>query len=127
MYADTGVWAVYVGCSPSKADEVLSICNAEVAKVIESGLTDAELDRGKGQIRGGIVLGLEDPTSRMLRLGKSDLVYPSLEPVDEVLAAIDAVTHDDIRAIASEVLTRPKVLAVVGPYDDPDTFGSALS
>jgi predicted Zn-dependent peptidase len=127
MYADTGVWAVYVGCSPSKADEVLSICNAEVAKVIESGLTDAELDRGKGQIRGGIVLGLEDPTSRMLRLGKSDLVYPSLEPVDEVLAAIDAVTHDDIRAIATEVLTRPKVLAVVGPYDDPDTFGSALS
>jgi predicted Zn-dependent peptidase len=127
MYADTGVWAVYVGCSPSKADEVLSICNAEVAKVIESGLTDAELDRGKGQIRGGIVLGLEDPTSRMLRLGKSDLVYPSLEPVDEVLAAIDAVTHDDIRAIATEVLTRPKVLSVVGPYDDPDTFGSALS
>jgi predicted Zn-dependent peptidase len=127
MYADTGVWAVYVGCSPSKADEVLSICNAEVAKVIESGLTDAELDRGKGQLRGGIVLGLEDPTSRMLRLGKSDLVYPSLEPVDEVLAAIDAVTHDDIRAIATEVLTRPKVLSVVGPYDDPDTFGSALS
>ena len=127
MYADTGVWAVYVGCSPSKADEVLSICNAEVAKVIESGLSDAELDRGKGQIRGGIVLGLEDPTSRMLRLGKSDLVYPSLEPVDEVLAAIDAVTHDDVRAIASEILTRPKVLAVVGPYDDPDTFGSALS
>jgi predicted Zn-dependent peptidase len=127
MYADTGVWAVYVGCSPSKADEVLSICNAEVAKVVESGLSDAELDRGKGQIRGGIVLGLEDPTSRMLRLGKSDLVYPSLEPVDEVLAAIDAVTHDDIRAIASEVLTRPKVLSVVGPYDDPDAFASALS
>jgi predicted Zn-dependent peptidase len=47
--------------------------------------------------------------------------------VDEVLAAIDAVTHDDIRAIATEVLTRPKVLSVVGPYDDPDTFGSALS
>jgi predicted Zn-dependent peptidase len=63
----------------------------------------------------------------MTRLGKSELVYPNLEPVDEVLAAIDAVTHDDIKAIASEVLTRPKVLAVVGPYKDPDAFGSALS
>jgi predicted Zn-dependent peptidase len=127
QHADTGLWGVYVGCLPSKADEVLSICNAEVAKVISGGLTDAELDRGKGQVRGGMVLGLEDPSSRMTRLGKSELVYPNLEPVDEVLAAIDAVTHDDIKAIASEVLTRPKVLAVVGPYKDPDAFGSALS
>jgi|SRR5450756_49658 len=127
QHADTGLWGVYVGCLPSKADEVLSICGAEVAKVIKDGLTDAELDRGKGQVRGGMVLGLEDPSSRMTRLGKSELVYPNLEPVDEVLAAIDAVTHDDIQAIASEVLTRPKVLAVVGPYEDPDAFNSALS
>jgi predicted Zn-dependent peptidase len=127
QHADTGLWGVYVGCLPSKADEVLSIVSAEVAKVVESGLTDAELDRGKGQVRGGIVLGLEDPSSRMTRLGKSELVYPGLEPVDEVLAAIDAVTHDDIRAIATEVLTRPKVLAVVGPFDDSEAFGSAVS
>src|SRR5450631_1549991 len=127
QHADTGLWGIYVGCLPSKADEVLSICGAEVAKVIKDGLTDAELDRGKGQVRGGMVLGLEDPSSRMTRLGKSELVYPNLEPVDEVLAAIDAVTHDDIQAIASEVLTRPKVLAVVGPYDNPDAFGAALS
>jgi predicted Zn-dependent peptidase len=127
QHADTGLWGIYVGCLPSKADEVLSICSAEVAKVIESGLTDGELERGKGQVRGGIVLGLEDPSSRMTRLGKSELVYPGLEPVDDVLAAIDAVTHDDIRAIASEVLARPKVLAVVGPFEDESTFSTALS
>jgi predicted Zn-dependent peptidase len=127
QHADTGLWGVYVGCLPSKADEVLSICSAEVAKVIESGLTDAELERGKGQVRGGIVLGLEDPSSRMTRLGKSELVYPGLEPVDDVLTAIDAVTHDDIRAIASEILTRPKVLAVVGPFEDESAFSAALS
>jgi predicted Zn-dependent peptidase len=127
QHADTGMWGVYAGCLPSKADEVLSICAAEVAKVVDEGLTDAELDRGKGQVRGGIVLGLEDPSSRMTRLGKSELVYPSLEPVDEVLAAIDAVSHDDIRAVASEVLTRPKALGVVGPFDDADAFSGALS
>ncbi|HEY1702669.1 MAG TPA: pitrilysin family protein [Trebonia sp.] len=126
QHADTGLWGVYAGCLPSKADEVLSICAAEVEKIISGGLTDAELDRGKGQVRGGIVLGLEDPSSRMTRLGKAELVYPALEPVDDVLAAIDAVTHDDIAAIASEVLTRPKALAVVGPFDDPDTFAHAL-
>jgi predicted Zn-dependent peptidase len=62
----------------------------------------------------------------MTRLGKSELVYPALEPVDDVLAAIDAVTHDDVRSIASEILTRPKALAVVGPFDDPDAFAHAL-
>jgi len=127
QHADTGLWGIYAGCLPSKADEVLSICSAEVAKVIESGLTDAELARGKGQVRGGIVLGLEDPSSRMTRLGKSELVYPGLEPVDDVLAAIDAVTHDDIRAIAAEILTKPKVLAVVGPFEDESSFSTALS
>src|SRR5215469_13689821 len=126
QHADTGLWGIYAGCLPSKADEVLSICADEVAKVVADGLTDAELQRGKGQVRGGIVLGLEDPSSRMTRLGKSELVYPRLEPVDEVLAAIEAVTHDDVRSIAEEVLTRPKALAVVGPFDDPDAFSGAL-
>jgi predicted Zn-dependent peptidase len=127
QHADTGLWGVYAGCLPSKADEVLSICTDELAKVVDGGLSDAELDRGKGQVRGGIVLGLEDPSSRMTRLGKSELVYPRLEPVDELIAAIDAVTHDDVVAIAREVLARPKVLAVVGPFDDPDAFTGALA
>jgi predicted Zn-dependent peptidase len=125
--ADTGVWGVYVGCLPAKADEVLAICRDEIAKVTEGGLTDTELARGKGQLRGSIVLGLEDPSSRMSRLGKSELVYPRLEPVDEILASIESVTHDEVVEVAAEVLSRPKVLAVVGPFDDADAFAAALS
>jgi predicted Zn-dependent peptidase len=126
QHADTGIWGVYVGCLPSKADEVLAICRDEVAKVISGGLDDAELERGKGQLRGSIVLGLEDPSSRMSRLGKAELSYLRLEPVDEILASIKAVTHDDVRRVAAEVLARPKVLAVVGPYDDDAAFTEAL-
>jgi len=122
QHADTGMWGIYVGCLPSKADEVLAICTDEITRVVEGGLTDAELTRGKGQVRGSIVLSLEDPSSRMSRLGKSELVYPRLEPVGEVLAAIDSVSHDDIRAIAAEILTLPKALAVVGPFDDASAF-----
>jgi predicted Zn-dependent peptidase len=124
QHADTGMWGVYAGCLPSKADDVLAICAEEIAKVVDGGLTDAELARGKGQVRGSIVLSLEDPSSRMSRLGKSELVYPSLEPVDEVITAIDSVTHEDIRAVASDILTRPKTLAVVGPFDDPAPFAT---
>jgi predicted Zn-dependent peptidase len=122
QHADAGLWGIYAGCLPAKADEVLAICRDEVAKVIADGLTDEELVRGKGQLRGSIVLGLEDPSSRMSRLGKSELVHPRLEPVEEILAAIEAVTADDVREIAGAVLSQPKALAVVGPYDDPDAF-----
>ena len=127
QHAETGLWGVYVGCLPAKADEVLAICQEEIAKAVTGGLTDAELDRGKGQLRGSIVLGLEDPSSRMSRLGKAELVYPRLEPVEEILASIEAVTHDDVRRVAAEVIDLPKALAVVGPFDDDASFAAALS
>jgi predicted Zn-dependent peptidase len=127
QHADTGQWGVYAGCLPAKTEEVLAICRDEIAKVIDSGLTDEELERGKGQLRGSIVLGLEDPSSRMTRLGKSELVYPRLEPVEEILAEIATVTHDDVRAVASAVLGQQMALAVVGPFDDDDAFTAALA
>lgn len=126
QHADVGVWGIYAGCLPAKADDVLAICSDEIAKVCAAGLTPEELDRGKGQLRGSMVLGLEDPASRMTRIGKSELVYPRLEPVDEILAKIDAVTLDDVHEVATAILTRPKVLAVVGPYDDTGPFESAV-
>jgi hypothetical protein len=58
----------------------------------------------------------------MSRLGKAELVYPRLEPVDEVLTSIGAVTSDEIREVAADILNRPKALAVVGPFGDPAPF-----
>ncbi len=127
QHADCGQWGVYAGCLPAKADEVLAICQDEIAKIIDGGLTDEEMARGKGQLRGSIVLGLEDPSSRMSRLGKAELVYPALEPVDQILAEIEGVTHDDVKSVAAEVLGLPKALAVVGPFDDAGQFEAALA
>ncbi|NEA26418.1 insulinase family protein [Actinomadura bangladeshensis] len=120
QYADSGIFGVYAGCQPAKAEEVLSICRDELGKAAEECLTDEELERGKGQLRGAMVLGLEDTGSRMSRIGKSELVYESLLPVDEVLARIEAVTLDDVRAIARDVLSAPQALTVIGPVGDRD-------
>jgi predicted Zn-dependent peptidase len=125
-YADTGVMGVYAGCLPKKVDEVLDICRDQLALVAADGLTEEELTRGKGQLRGSLVLGLEDTGSRMSRLGKSELVYGELLGVDDVLASIDAVTPDDVAAIAAEVLGGPLALSVIGPFDDSD-FGAAVA
>ncbi len=57
---------------------MLETVRAELAKVAADGITADELERGKGQLQGGLVLGLEDSGSRMSRLGKAELVYDEL-------------------------------------------------
>ncbi len=120
QYADSGVFAVYAGCAPGKVDELLALVKSELADVAANGLTEAEVLRGKGMMKGALVLGLEDTGSRMSRLAKGELLYDEQLSVDELLARIDAVTVDDVRAIAAEILGRPMTLAVVGPFADHD-------
>jgi predicted Zn-dependent peptidase len=121
-YADLGMFGVYAGCLPKKVDQVLELCRAELQKVADTGISDEELGRGIGQMRGGLVLGLEDTGSRMSRLGKAELVYGELLSVDELIDRISAVTLDDVREVAREVLSAKQTLAVIGPFDDQRDF-----
>jgi predicted Zn-dependent peptidase len=116
QHVDAGLVGVSVGCLPTKLDQVLEVVRSELAKIARDGIDVEELARGKGQLKGGLVLGLEDSASRMTRLGKSELVDDELLSIDEVLRRIDAVTLDDIRALAAELFTQPEILAVVGPH-----------
>ncbi|HEY3015408.1 MAG TPA: pitrilysin family protein [Nocardioides sp.] len=114
-HADAGLVGVSVGCLPGKVDAVLETVRAELAKLAAHGITPEELARGKGQLRGGLVLGLEDSGSRMSRLGKAELVYDELLGIDEVIERVDAVTLEQVRELAAELFEQPEVLAVVGP------------
>lgn len=114
-HADSGLVGVSVGCLPNKLDEVLATVRIELSRVAAHGISEEELTRGKGQLRGGLVLGLEDSGSRMARLGKSELVYDDLLSIDEVMDRIDSVTLDQVRDIAAEVFGQREILAVVGP------------
>src|SRR5919205_877682 len=119
-YAGTGSFSVYAGCSPKRVPEVLRLIREELVRVADEGLTAEEVARGRGQLKGGLVLGLEDTGSRMSRLGKSELSYGEYLPVREVLARLDAVDEQQVRAVAADLLTRPMCLAVVGPYRNRD-------
>ncbi|GAB3204812.1 M16 family metallopeptidase [Marinactinospora thermotolerans] len=121
-YADTGTFSVSVGCLPGKIDEVLAVCRDELASVAESGLGDEEIQRAKGQLRGSFVLGYEGSYSRMSRIARHELGHPRLPSMDEELAAIAAVTPDEVRAVAADVLTRPQALAIIGPYAEDREF-----
>jgi predicted Zn-dependent peptidase len=120
QFADSGIFAVYAGCAPGKVDELLTLIKAELAEVAVNGLTEAEVRRGKGMMKGALVLGLEDTGSRMSRLGKGEMLYGDLLSVDELLERVNSVTVDDVKSMAAEILSKPMTLAVVGPFDGHD-------
>ncbi len=114
-YADAGLVGVAAGCLPDRVDDLLAVIRVELAEVAAEGISQEELVRGIGQLRGGLVLGLEDSASRMARIAKAELLYDELPSVEDVLARIEAVTLEDVRSLAAAILDRPPVLAMVGP------------
>ena len=117
QFVDSGYFAVAGGCMPAKISNVLGICNDELAKVAAAGITVEELQRGKGQLRGSLVMGLEDSSARMTRIAKSELVPSELLSIDSSLSRIDAVNLDDVHAVAQQVLGAEPTLAVIGPAE----------
>jgi predicted Zn-dependent peptidase len=123
-YADAGLLGAYAGCQPGKADEVVELLVRGLDEAAAGDLSVQEIERGKGQMRGGLVLGLEDAGSRMSRIGKSELVYGDVMGVDELLSRIDAVTAEDVAELAGYLLSQPRCLTVVGPFGAHDFDGA---
>jgi predicted Zn-dependent peptidase len=119
-YAGAGTFSVYAGCAKKRVPEVLRLVRSGLDGVASDGLTSEEVARARGQLKGGMVLGLEDTGSRMSRLGKSELSYGEYLPVREVLARLDAVDEEQVREVATQLFGRPMCLAVVGPYRESD-------
>ncbi|MFG1623254.1 M16 family metallopeptidase [Kribbella sp. NPDC049227] len=117
-YADSGMVGVYAGCLPKKASEVLDVVRSELQAIASGNITPDELLRGKGQMRGSVVMGLEDTGAKMTRIAKAELVYGELPTVDEILHRIDSVTLDDVSALAADLYAGTPALTVMGPFDE---------
>lgn len=114
-HVGTGTFGLYAGCAPSKVDEVSDLMIAELVKLCDSGITEDELKRTKGQLSGSLVMGLEDSGSRMNRLGRAELVTGELLSVQESLDKIGAVTRAQVQDLAIELAGRPRSIVRVGP------------
>ncbi len=112
--AETGLFGMYAGCAPARAAQVTDLMVQEFVRMTE-GVTEAELERAKGQIVGSTVLRLEDSYSRMSRLARSELVFGDLWSIGEALDEIRAVTADDVAAVAAELASRERAVVRVGP------------
>jgi predicted Zn-dependent peptidase len=116
-FDDAGVVGVYAGTAPNRAGETLKIVTAEIERLAD-GVTDREFHVARGNIIGSLALGLEDSGARMHRIGRSLLVHGGVPTVEEVTAAYQAVSHDDLRRVAVRLLDAPMSLAVVGPFTE---------
>jgi predicted Zn-dependent peptidase len=116
QYTEAGLFTAYAGTTPARAREVVGLLRQELVDMGEGGLTRHEFERAKGHVKGSLVLSLEDPGGRMSRLGKSEIAHGEILTVDQTLQRIDAVTLEDARRVAHQVLSQPMTLTVLGPF-----------
>jgi predicted Zn-dependent peptidase len=116
MYLEAGSHTVYAGTQSSTAADVLKIVRDEASKLAAGDATEEEVERAKSNVRGGLVLSMDDPGGRMSRIGRSELVHGEVITVEDLLERVDAVTTDDVARVAKRLYaTAPPALAVVGP------------
>ena len=113
-YSEAGAFGMYAGTSPSKLAEVERIMTDQLHLLAADGPTEEELVRVRGQLRGGLALGLEDNWSRMSRVGRSEIQGRYLT-VSAALQRLEAVTAEQVRELATELASHPLRRAVVMP------------
>jgi predicted Zn-dependent peptidase len=115
QYRDSGVVGVYAGCQPKRLPAVREVIANVLDDVATNGITADELEKAKGQMRGGMVLGLEDTSSRMSRIARSELNSGFVLSVSEVLDQVESVTLEQVHELAHHLWSQPRTSAVVGP------------
>ena len=125
QYAGSGQVGLYVGTRADNLRAALEVVAAELERAADDPASEAELSRAKENAKGRYVLSLESTGARMNRLGAAVLAELPILSDDEVLERIDAVTMDDVRALARELFA-PGALSIAGIGPDEDAFRAAL-
>ncbi len=124
-YLDSGHVGVYVGTRPDNVAEAMDVIGTELRRLADEGVGEAELERARENVKGRTTLSMESTLARMNRLGSNLLTGVPLLSLDELLAAIDAVTIEDVRELASE-LFEPARMSAAGVGASAESFRAAL-
>ncbi len=126
QYVDRGMVAMYVGTREENVAEACEIFGRELTMLRDQGVHANELDRAKQHLKGRMVLGLESTGARMARLARALLYDLPVLSIDEMLDRVEAVTADDLAALAQELYDPTRLSAAcIGP--DEDRFRSAAA
>ena len=126
-HADTGFLGIYTGLSREQEQPALETVRAIVSQLAEQGPTQEELDRAREQAKANILMGLESVQARMSHLGSSTLLYGRVREPEELLAAYDQVTREDLRLLSQEMFAFPRAsLSAVGRVRQSEEYANWL-
>lgn len=127
LFQDTGSVVVYAGVDPERAAEALQAILDELECLRAEPIPPAELHKVKEYLKGRLVLGLEDSFSRAAWVAYQALFMDDIRTPEEVLQIYNAVTAEDVLAVAQKIITPTAYnLAVVGPFGQGDSLGRLL-
>jgi predicted Zn-dependent peptidase len=126
-YTDTGTFSTNAGVTLDSIDKAITAIVAEYKKIINEPVPSAELTKAKEFFKGKLVLRLEDSEEYAHLIGKYELLYGERKTLEEIFAAIDAVTATDIAAVAKDIFDEKRMyLSVIGPYTDEERFAKLM-
>lgn len=112
FFQDAGIFGIYMGTHKSNAVRVVELVLKEIRRFEKNGLSSTELSEAKHQLKGSLVLALENTSQRMNRLARSELFLRDYLELDEIIDSINRVRTKDLVGLAAE-LFRPERLSVV--------------
>jgi predicted Zn-dependent peptidase len=117
-YCDTGTLTMYAGTSGDKVSELANITMDELKRAADD-MGEAEVARARAQMKAGLLMGLESPSSRAERLARMVAIWDRIPSLDEIVAQIDGVTTETVRNFAGSMSSgAPAAMALYGPVAD---------
>jgi predicted Zn-dependent peptidase len=118
-YRAAGLLGVYAGTSPENVQSCIDVIVEQYRRIREVLVGAEELHLAKEHIKGNLTLSLESTSSRMIRLGRNEFALGRYLGPEEIEARVDAVTADEVRTLADELLEDAKLgLCIIGPVDE---------
>lgn len=115
-YVDAGMFAIYAGTTPDNTQEVVECILNEIQKMKAHGITADELVKTVAQVKGSLYLGLESVSSRMSRLGKTELSYNRVISPEEMVEKLEKVTLEDVKRVMNRLWVKDKLsIVMMGP------------
>jgi predicted Zn-dependent peptidase len=113
LQSDTGSFGVYVGTDKSHVDASMELVVKELDGLKKKAVSAAELRRTKDQLKGSMMLSLENIPSRMMRLGSGELYFNEQSPLDSIVRQINAVTPGDVQELAKDLFKTEEFSRIV--------------
>jgi predicted Zn-dependent peptidase len=118
-YRGAGLFAVYAGTSPENVQSCLDVIGEQFARMRSTPIGPDEFRLAQEHLKGNLTLSLESTSNRMIRLGRNEFALGRNVSPEEAERCIDAVTPDEVQALAGELLADENLgLCVIGPVDE---------